>query len=122
MPHDKAFQKAQKKKLLSALNGFDISAAKDCFWSVGEYTKIHGGRTSAMEGYCIGTMKGSDVGYYAAICPCVHTRLIPPPIVRCSWEVEPTLDGIIAGLIEVRFFLLVRSSYSLVYISSTSGS
>ncbi len=60
MPHDKAFQKAQKKKYQLALEAFDSAAAVDCSWEVGDYKKVHGGGTSTMQGYCIGTMRGRD--------------------------------------------------------------
>ena len=80
---------------------------------------IHGYKTSAMEWYCIGTMKGSDGRYYSAICARVNTPLIPLPVVRCGWELVPTvtLEGVVDGLTvtAVRFFYS-SDSVSLVYI------
>lgn len=122
MSHDKAFQSAQKKKFRSALEAFDSDAAEDCSWTVGEYKKIHGGRTSTMEGYCLGTMKGSDGRYHAALFACKNTQLVPPPLLKCDWEDAPTLEGIVDGLLAVCFLLPIRIQlqFDLIYLSISS--
>jgi hypothetical protein len=113
MPHDEAFQNAQKKKYRLALQAFDVDAAGDCDWA-GEYKKVHGGGTSTMEGYCLGTMKGSDGRYRAALFACKKTQLVAPPLLKCDWANAPTLQGIVDGLLEVCFCYSSEFSYSFI--------
>ncbi len=111
MPHDKDFQKKEKKVFRLALEAFDAVGAGDCSWLVGDYKKIHGGRTSTMEGCCLGTMKGNDGKYHAGLFACKNTQLVPPPLLHCDWVAEPSLVDIVNDLLAVRF---CYSCYSLI--------
>jgi hypothetical protein len=105
MPHNKAFQNKERKAFRSALTAFDADAAGECGWDVGSgYKKVHGGRTSTMEGYCLGTMKGSDGKYHAALFKCKDAQLVPPPLLKCEWGAEPSLKDVVDGLLAVCFF------------------